>query len=81
MASETRTYDDMTEDELTTELYARDWNVGDTAIYTTGVVLTFRKHYTAHVGYPGVETRTMDGENDADAIRKFLVTLDNEHVS
>jgi len=50
-----------------------DWNIGTTQITSHGVTLTFRKHFTSDV--PGMETRTVHGKDQDDAIRKFLTEL------
>jgi hypothetical protein len=68
--------DDRTEVDLYHQVLEADWNIGNTAISTVGVTLTFRKHYTSFA--PGVETRDVFGKDRSDAMRRFLCELEQE---
>lgn len=76
MNSDPTNRDDWTEDQLYYAVVDADWNIGMTARYSQGVVLTFRKHYTSN--FPGMEKREVAGTDHADAMRKFLAELDAE---
>ncbi len=78
MNHEHQPYEEMTNDELGWELRRRDWNIGERNHSSYGVSLLFRKHYTAHFGYPGVETRSVFGKDESVAIRTFLKALDDQ---
>jgi hypothetical protein len=78
MGKSERDQNERTHEELRRTLMMHDWNIGAWADGTSGVTLTFRKHYTSDA--PGVETRRVHGKDEDDAIRTFLTELEAEAV-
>ncbi len=68
--------DERSHDELYRDLLKADWNISSTGYSTYGATVVFRKHYTSD--FPGMETRTVHGKDEDDAIRIFLKQLEEE---
>lgn len=76
MESESRNYDEMTEDELSGAQFSRGWQALESESSTYGVTLAFR-------GIPGTDNvdaapRKVSGENEAEAMLEPLTQLDEE---
>ena len=76
MAADQGGRDERSHEELYSEVLKADWHMSSSMESTYGATVTFRKHSTSD--FPGMETRTVHGKDEDDAIRLFLKQLDGE---
>jgi len=73
---QTTIWDEMSEDELYSEIISRDWNIGHTRYSSYGVELILREHYTSD--FPGMVTRSSAGKDRKEAMIRFLEEFGEE---
>ena len=78
MSSETRNYDELDFDDLRDAAMNADWSIVSEAGFSDGEggMLTLQKRFTSE--NPAEESRTVGGTDRADAMRKFLKSLDGQ---